>query len=333
MQSYTIISPLRITFAGGGTDVEPFIKKYGGAVVNSTIDRKVTVIYEPDEYDLEISSRDLVKSIIVPTNNDSIISKIQNLFYSKGIKKGRIMINNDVPPGSGLGSSSALTTAIVKLIHIIKNEEISRWDLARESYEIEKGYFGVSLGKQDPFAISLGNFKMMEFQNGKEILHNLSKQTGFIKELESRTLLVYTGGTRESSKFLKEQIDASKKEDNSINQKLLALKDIAVRMANSVENNDMNSFIELINDGWQVKRQLSEGVSNPKIESLIDKAKENGAQAVRLMGGGGEGFLLMIAKKDSLKELQESMSSVSDFAIRVSFTNYGTKLLVHENRK
>ncbi len=326
MQSYTIISPLRITFAGGGTDVEPFIEKYGGAVVNSTIDRKVMVTYEPDEYDLEISSRDLVKSLIVPTGNDSIIGKIQNLFYSKGISKGRIMINNDVPPGSGLGSSSALTTAMVKLIHLIKNEEISSFDLARESYEIERNYFGVALGKQDPFAISLGNFKMMEFQNDKELLHDLSKNPRFIKELESRTLLVYTGGTRESSKFLKEQIDASKKDENEINKKLLALKDIAMRMADSVENNDINSFINLINEGWQVKRQLSEGVSNPKIESLIEKAKESGAQGVRLMGGGGEGFLLAIAKEGKIQDLQKEISKVSDFAIRVSFTNYGTRV-------
>lgn len=324
MKSYTVTSPLRITFAGGGTDVEPFIEKYGGAVVNSTIDRKVTVTYQPDEYDLEISSRDLVKSIIVPTNNEGIISKIHNLFYSKGINKGRVMINNDVPPGSGLGSSSALTTAIVKLIHTIKNENISGWDLARESYEIERNYLKVALGKQDPFAISLGNFKMMEFQKGKEELHDLSKNAEFLKELQSRTLLVYTGGTRESSKFLKEQINASKREGDAINQKLLALKNIALDMANSVESNDISSFTSLINEGWQVKRELSEGVSNKKIESLIEKAKESGAQAVRLMGGGGDGFLLTIAKEGKLQGLQEEMSKLSDFAIRVSFTDYGT---------
>ncbi|MCW6168681.1 MAG: kinase [Thermoplasmatales archaeon] len=324
MDRYLAFSPLRITFAGGGTDVEPFIERYGGAVLNSTIDRKVMVTYEPDPYDLELSSRDFLKSITLVSESNDVLSKLYKLFESKGVSRGRVIINNAVPPGSGLGSSSALITAILKLIYSIKGKEISANELAAESYRLEKDYFNIALGKQDPYAISMGHFKLMEFTRDSENMLDLSEYSDFIQELEKRTLLIYTGSTRESSTFLKSQIDQTENKNSKIIPKLLEIKSIAYKMVDAVKTNDLNAFISDLNRGWEIKKELDKNISNKKIDNLIEEAKNNHAQGIRLMGGGGEGFLLAISEKGKLQELQKSMSEFSDFAIRISFRKNGT---------
>jgi len=324
MNGYVAFSPLRVTFAGGGTDVEPFIEKYGSAVINSTIDRKVIVTYEPDDYDLELSSRDFLKSITLISESNDVLHKLYRLFESRGITKGRVIINNAVPPGSGLGSSSALITAILKLIHSINEEDISPMALGKESYEIERNYFNIALGKQDPYAISLGHFKLMEFKKESDEMHDLSVYTNFIRELERRTLLIYTGSTRESSTFLQAQIKQAEEERSETVKKLLNLKSIAYEMENAVIRNDINSFVDGLNRGWEIKKTMGEKITNKKIDELIEHARQNHAQGIRLMGGGGEGFLLAISEKGKLQELQRSMSEYSNFVIRISFRDTGT---------
>ncbi len=324
MNRYVSFSPLRITFAGGGTDVEPFIERYGGAVMNSTIDRKVIVTYEPDDYDLELSSRDFLRSITLISESNDVLHKLYRLFESRGVTRGRVVINNAVPPGSGLGSSSALVTAILKLIHSINNEEITPMDLGKEAYDVERNYFNIALGKQDPYAIALGRFKLMEFWHNAEYVHDLSIHTEFLRELEKRTLLIYTGTTRESSTFLQSQIKEAENEKSQVVQKLLDLKEITYEMEKAVKKNDMNAFIDGLNKGWEIKKRIGDKISNKKIDELIDKARENHAQGVRLMGGGGEGFLLAISEKGRLQELQRAMSDFSTFVIRVSFRDQGT---------
>ena len=325
---YAAYSPFRISFGGGGTDISPFCDTYGGAVINTAIDRGVTVIYTQDDYDLEISSRDFLKSVLIGKDNsdNEVLNKMSRLLESRGISKGRIVINSGVPPGSGLGSSSALTTALLKLIYLIEGKTVDPWDLAKEAFSLEHDYFGVTLGKQDPYAVSLGNFKYMEFGQSEDKSTDLSKYSSFMRELEKRTLLVYTGNTRESTSVLREQVEKSQQGDSDIVSNLKVMKRLANEMMDSVVSGDFQSFTSAVNTGWSLKKKLGKKVSNEKIDSLVSFAMENGADAAKLMGGGSDGFLLVISKHDMVQQLQKSLMDSSSFVVRVSFDRHGTRV-------
>lgn len=322
-------SPLRISFGGGGTDISPFPETHGGAVINTTIDRGVTVTYKNDDLPLEISSRDFVSSYILSSDRKpgNVLEKIVELFDANGIRTGRVIINSDVPPGSGLGSSSALTTAVLKLICELKGKSMNEREIASEAFLTEKDRFGVTLGKQDPYAISLGGFKFMRFRKDSVDNYWIREQDSFVGELESRIVLVYTGETRESSDVLMEQVEKASRKDESVITNLVHLRDLAEGMRKSVIGEDMDGFVQAINDGWEIKKKLGRNVTNEKIDSIISYALNNGAQGAKLMGGGSQGFLLIVAKKGHVAELQKRMLEWSKFVIRIRFDPEGTRIV------
>lgn len=329
MKKYVAYSPFRISFGGGGTDISPFCDVHGGAVLNTTIDRGVTVSYTPDNYELEISSRDFLKSFLIGKDKgaNDVLNRMLQLFQNMGIAKGRLSINSGVPPGSGLGSSSALTTAILKLIYSMQGIEKNSWEIASEAFRLEHDYFNITLGKQDPFAVSLGDIKYMEFSAEGETSTSLSHYTDFVSELERRTLLVYTGNTRESTNVLQEQVEKSQKGEESVVSNLIHMRNLATEMRKAVEKGDFSEFTVALNNGWELKRKLGKKVSNRRIDELIAHALENGGEAAKLMGGGSDGFLLVISAKDQVESLQKSLMDYSSFVVRVSFDKTGTRSL------
>ncbi|MFG1449979.1 MAG: kinase [Thermoplasmataceae archaeon] len=321
-------SPFRISFGGGGTDINPFCDRFGSAVLNATIDRGVTVTYTRDAYELEISSRDFLKSFLVSSSDDrGVLNGILELFRNSGIDRGRLAINSGVPPGSGLGSSSALINALLLILKAEAGKKYDPYSLAKEAYELESNYFGITLGKQDPYAISIGGLKLMQFQKESVSCRMLDHDSGKIKDLERRILLVYTGNTRESSNVLRSQVELSAKLENPVNRTLENIKDTAMKMADALDSGDLNRFSTLINEGWELKKKVNPEVSNEKIENIIGKAMANGADAARLMGGGKEGFVLLVAKPGKVELLQKSMMQLSEFTIRISFDEKGTRLI------
>lgn len=323
-------SPFRISFGGGGTDINPFCDRFGSAVLNATIDRGVTVTYTRDPYELEISSRDFLKSFLVSSSDDrGVLNGILELFRKNGVDRGRLTINSGVPPGSGLGSSSALINALLLILKKESGETYDSYSLAKEAYELESGYFGITLGKQDPYAISIGGLKIMQFKRDDVSCCMINHDMETIRDLEGRILLVYTGNTRESSNVLRSQVELSAREENPVNRTLLEIKDTALRMGDALASGDLETFSSLMNDGWHLKKKVNPDVSNAKIEDIIARAMSNGAEAARLMGGGKEGFVLLIARPGKVETLQKAMMQVSEFTIRISFDEKGTRL-VHD---
>ncbi len=323
----TIYSPLRISFAGGGTDISPFLENYGGAVLNTTIDRGILLRYINDGCSLEISSRDFLKTSLISSNNTSMENAIIKLFTQNNINTGRVILNGDVPPGSGLGSSSAFLNGILKLIHTIKNENINSFELAEESYSIERNQFDIILGRQDSYAISLGGFKYTEFQRDSQIVTRFSEDTEFFNKLQRSLLLVYTGHTRESSTALKEQVLKSTEGDKEITNSLMAIKNLALRARDAVRMQNITEFYNVINEGWYLKKKLGNNITNDRIDNIIEKAKEDGARAARLLGGGSEGFILLVTVPEDMDKLEHSMMAYSDFVIRIKFDKNGTRIV------
>ncbi|MCL4332594.1 MAG: kinase [Candidatus Thermoplasmatota archaeon] len=320
-------APFRISFAGGGTDVSPYVEKNGGVVVNSTIDRGVITRYSPDGLPLEVSSRDLLESHtfgMKVSDQSGVMERLLTLMQGHGVTDGKLSISSDVPPGSGLGSSSALTISILQILDAIRNvEEKGNEDTAARALGIERDFFHIALGKQDPYAIANAGFKKVEFLPGGEVRYTFLKNDSFRNELEKRCLLVYTGMTRESSKLLRRQMELSERGEGKVIDSLNAIRKTAESIFRSAENGDIDDFCDLINQGWKLKRNLGEGVTNERVESIISTAMNNGAQAARLLGGGSQGFILLVSRESGINELQRKMMEASKFVIRTSFQDAG----------
>lgn len=325
----TSYSPLRVSFSGGGTDISPFIEQYGAALINTTIDRGVTVKYRNDSNPIEVSSRDFLRASVHGSSRarKGLSSLIVRFLEQMGVDRGTMIINSDVPPGSGLGSSSALITAIMAIVETLQGNRIIPEKLAESSYRWEKEFFGITLGKQDPYAIALGGFKYMEMNGHENSAVHFIHSNDFLKRIEASSLLVYTGKTRESSQVLQEQVQKSSTGDDSTIENLKRLKEMSLKMKMAIEAEDMETFANLINYGWSIKRQLSSSVTNKRVDHIISTAMNHGAKAARLLGGGSQGFIYILSEENNLFNLQKEMLKVSKFAIRFSFDPLGTRII------
>ncbi|MEM0139120.1 MAG: kinase [Ferroplasma sp.] len=323
----TVYSPLRISFAGGGTDISPFVEECGGAVTNTTIDRGITIRYIDDGGTLEVSSRDFLKTSLISSKNNSMETQIIELLTGNNIRTGRVILSGDVPPGSGLGSSSALINGLLKLIYTVNNVNRTAFEIAEESYSIEKNNFNIILGRQDPYAIAIGGLKFMEFHNGHQSVTKFYGQSEFKSKLERSLLLVYTGHTRESAAALKDQVTKSEAGDIETMKNLNSIRELAFDARDAIRNSNIKGLCRVINTGWNIKKSLGNNITNDRIDNIIETAFSMKADAARLLGGGSEGFILLLSDPSNINYLEESMMSYSDFVIRLKFDSRGTRVI------
>jgi D-glycero-alpha-D-manno-heptose-7-phosphate kinase len=299
------------------------VEKYGGSVLNTTIDRGVTVKYKDDGKPLELSSRDFLQSFTMISDHQkhtSFVEEIGEIFTEYGIKTGRVLISSDVPPGSGLGSSSALLVSILNLISSVNGNGWDRSQVAKMAYDLERNRLKIVLGKQDPYAISFSGFKFMEFPPGGSERTIFAENSKTVNQIEDRSLLLYTGKTRESSEVLKDQVRKSSLGDSETLRRMDELKNLAHQMWTDLVEGETDKFIDGVNRGWNLKKGLGRNVTNERVDRIMNEAFVNGAAAAKLLGGGGEGFILLISRDNSLVDLQSKMSKFSDFIIRISFS-------------
>ena len=326
MKKISVTCPYRISFSGGGTDISPFPEMYGGCVINATIDRGIRLNYVDDGKHLEISSRDILKSWSFSKRiHNNFLDGVTALFKERGIEKGRLSISGDVPPGTGLGTSSALVLGLLQIIKLLNGEEVTKARLAEETYEVERNFFGATLGKQDPYAISFGGVKYVEFGKNSYKMEVFDYRLPFIQLLEKSSMMVYTGSSHDSSEELQDEVSRLEEGSGDLIDRLLEIKKNTEEAKESIEEDDFDRFVKLVDSGWELKKGLSKKVTNPKIDALISAAKENGAGAARLMGGGSEGFILIIGDHRRIWKLQKKMMEYSDFVTRISFDFLGAR--------
>ncbi len=257
-------APVRVDFAGGTTDVQPFPKLYGGAVVNITINHYVTG---------ELASSDEGVS----------------LSYSENI-----------PTSSGLGTSSVMNLVWLSLISQgrFKNDK-DKMALAEGVYKIEQS-MGLVGGKQDEYAGAMGGINLMEFKGDKVTVKKIKVKPTVVKELESKLILVYTGKPHFSGNTNGSMIDNLKKGKNVKN--LLKIKQIAFEIKKSLERGDLDKFAELLNQETEERSKLSKMEAPENIVKIIEKGKKNGALAAKICGSGGGGCILFYGNKRKIKQ-------------------------------
>ena len=318
---YRARAPLRIGLTGGGTDVDPYASKKGGAVFNSTINRYAYCTITPtDDHKLSVHSTDYGKYEAyldggpLPLNgNMDLVKSVTNHF---GVTDGfKAFLQSEAPPGSGLGGSSTVIVSIIAAVCEWQGIKMTSYDTAQLAYHLEREVIGLKGGKQDQYAAVFGGFNLMKFSGSGVDVNRVRVLPDTVNELQYRSVLCYTGKTRESAGIIQSQMDSFKSGQNEA--ALDASKELAFTMSRALEKGDIREAGEILDQSWAYKKQFSNKITNPEIDGMYNAAKEAGAIGGKISGAGGGGFMFFIcrydAKYDVAKKLSSMGAKVSDF--------------------
>ncbi|MEO0108894.1 MAG: GHMP kinase [candidate division WOR-3 bacterium] len=323
-------APLRISFAGGGTDVPPFPAQEGGCVLNATINKHSYGALHPcPDSRIHIESLDFGAQLDYdPTElsrYDGTMALVQAAVRkikapdSEGFS---LFLHSDVPPGTGLGSSSSMMVTLVGLLKEHENLPLSNYEIAEMAFAIERKELGIEGGYQDQYAATFGGLNFMEFTSDRVIVNPLRIGADTLNELEHNLLLCYTGGTRLSARIIEDQVARYERSEPSTVGALRELKQIAQDMKRALLQGRLNDFAELMSAAWQSKQRLSDKIVTPRVAEMHEAALKAGALGGKLSGAGGGGFLMFYCpfeKKHKVAAVLKQMGGVvTDFAFEPS---------------
>ena len=322
-------SPYRISFFGGGTDYEPWFSEHGGAFLSLSInyytyitlrvkpkfqEKRFRVLWRLAE---EVGNVDLIKHPIVRETLK------QYNYENKGLDLSYI---GDLPGGAGMGSSSAFTAALIMALHADMNININPYDLAKFAYNIEKNKLKETVGIQDQIATSYGGFNNVVIaKNGSFDVSPVNISAENIENFIKNLVLVYSGTTRSATTIAEKKVSNMKNKTNDY----IELQKMVPEAYDSLIKCDFDNFGKMLNESWKIKRQLSPVITNDHINNLYELVISNGALGGKLLGAGGGGFLLFVAKEGEKENL---IKKVNDNNVIVPFkiSSKGTEIVYKE---
>jgi D-glycero-alpha-D-manno-heptose-7-phosphate kinase len=308
---------VRISFAGGGTDLPSYYEKYGGAVLSTAINKYFyTILTERDDQYIQIISSDLQKTVEIDRIDfkskelsehelDIPFAVLKYLEFHKGIN---LFLASEVPPGTGLGSSGSVCVNMVKLISHFIQKAMSRYDIAEMAFNIATKMLNRPVGKQDEYAAAFGGLNLIVFDpSGYTRVEPIQVDSEILETLEKSIILFFTGSSHNSTEILSVQKTSSEKGDKTTIASLTFLRDIVAPMKEAIVKGNLDEFGRLLDEGWQFKRRVSNKISNPTIDQLYDLAKSNGALGGKITGAGGGGFLMLYCPPENQARLRQAM--------------------------
>ena len=298
-------TPLRVSFAGGGTDLAAYYSGREGFVVSTAIDKFAYVIVK-ERFDDDIYLNTMRKEIV------SDVSEIQHelireAMLMSGVEHGvEVTLLSDIPSqGSGLGSSSSFTVGLLNAFYMYKGEQVTAERLAREACEIEIERLGKPIGKQDQYIAAYGGLRSFRFRRDGEVdVESLSLPTSDVRELGSRLYLYFTGRTRKADTILSEQ----KKQTGDRFAELDGIKALALELGPALCSRELDRLGETLHANWELKRKLASGISDPGLDELYARARTHGALGGKICGAGGGGFLLVYCPPERHERLAKGMA-------------------------
>ena len=320
-------SPLRITLGGGGTDLPSYYKEHEGFVIAAAIDKYVYVnVMRPftEGVFLKYSQLEQRKSIF-----DVKHPIIREALYLLDFKTPQIEITTlaDIPAGTGLGSSGSFTTALLKALYTHRRRHVHQEELAELACHIEIDRLAEPVGKQDQYAAAVGGVTCFTFNKEGKVTAsplNISMQTMF--ELEDDLLLFFTGFSRSASGILKDQDSRTQSNDADMLSNLHFVKDLGLSSKKALEEGNTTLFGELMHEHWEHKKRRSGGMSNQQIDDWYALGIQNGAIGGKLVGAGGGGFLMFMARDRA--KLRRAMAGAGLEEVRFKFDFEGTKVVL-----
>jgi len=332
---YRSKAPLRIGLAGGGTDVSPYSDEFGGAILNATLSLHAHASIELiDEPLIIVESLDKKQKQEYPLSNNLPITGELDLLkgvynriqkdYPFTLKGFRLSTFVDAPAGSGLGTSSTLVVAIIGAFAEMLKLPLGDYDMAHYAYEIERTDLQLAGGRQDQYAATFGGFNFMEFYaNDKVIVNPLRIRQDYLSELEHNLVLYFTSTTRESASIITEQQRNVKEKNIKSIDAMHQLKEQARMMKEALLIGKLDHIGEILDYGFQQKKNMAANISNTGIEAIYDAAKKAGATGGKISGAGGGGFMIFYCPGNSRYQVIETLNTFGGKINPYQFTKHG----------
>lgn len=320
-------SPLRITLGGGGTDLASYYEDHEGFLIAAAIDKYVYVtVMRPFTEGIYLKYSQLEHVEKIAEVKHPIIREALELMEFR-TPQVEITTLADIPAGTGLGSSGSFTTALMKALYTHRKRHIHQEELAELACHIEIDRLGEPIGKQDQYIAAVGGLTCFTFHRDGSVTAvplKISMETMF--DLEDNLLLFFTGFSRSASGILKDQKVKSQENNAEMLANLHYVKELGLRSRVALESGDTKLFGELMHEHWEHKKRRSGGMSNPKIDEWYNLGMNNGATGGKLVGAGGGGFLMFMAKDRN--RLRQAMSSAGLEEVRFKFDFEGAKVMM-----
>lgn len=331
-------SPMRISFAGGGTDLPAYYERFGGAVLSTAINKYFyTVLGRRTDGRIQVISadlrvfetwRDIANMDILQSGLEIPLAVLKDLACDISVD---LFLSSEIPPGTGLGSSASVCVNIVKTLTTYLNRPLAKYDLAEYSFHIARNILGHHVGRQDEFAAAFGGLNFIAFRtDGFTEVQPLDLDPELLCELQSKLMLFFTGSAHHSWTILQEQEKSTRNPTGPALDALHQVRALADRMLASLQAGDLSRFGDLLDEGWQAKKRISGKISNPKIDHLYELARRNGAQGGKITGAGGGGFLLLYCETAQQPAVRSALHGEGIEEMAFAFDNNGTQVIVND---
>jgi D-glycero-alpha-D-manno-heptose-7-phosphate kinase len=315
-------TPFRISLCGGGSDISSFYKKHGGCVLSAAINKYMYITTHPsfqkDKTVLKYSKTEIVNNI---DDIEHIYFKaILKTLHVSGVEIASIA---DIPAGTGLGSSSSFTVGLLHNLYSYNNIFVSKKQLANEACNIEIEILKQPIGKQDQYAAAYGGLNFFIFKPDHSVsIEPIFLNRSSLSKIQQRLMMFYIAGTRSASSILIEQ---KKNVKSGLQEKnLIKICELTLTLKNTLQAGDIDALGPILHESWILKRSLAAGITNSEIDSLYEKALNNGAKGGKLLGAGGGGFLLLYVPENCQKKVIKKLNvPLQDF----SFDHQGSTVI------
>ena len=279
-------SPLRISLAGGGTDLPAYYREYGGQVINLAIDRYFYVFLRTSSHQngVQVASADFQTYDSLKNNTwQGGLELPQAIFQHFGIHHGvSLFLASEVPPGTGLGSSSTVAVGLIKALSAAGGFQLTKKEIAEMASFIEIELLNSPIGKQDQYAAAFGGINHIQFEAHETTLTPLWLPTEILLSLSGSLLLFYTGHTRKANEILRQQREASQNKKGPVLEALNRVKEMVQPVKEALEQGDLEKLGGLLHQNWLQKKRFAKGVTNKIIDEWYELALEKGAWGGRL---------------------------------------------------
>jgi D-glycero-alpha-D-manno-heptose-7-phosphate kinase len=326
-------APVRVSFFGGGTDLPAYYLRYGGSVLSTTINKYVYVIMNVSEQDvLQITSSDYQTFYRHPPGEpllwDGDLSFPRAVLHHFGVEHGVSMfLASEVPPGTGLGSSSSVTVALIKAVSVARGLKLSKAQVAEMAVQIELEKMGKPIGVQDQYAAAFGGLNCFTFDTTGIHAEPIDLPAATLNQLESNLLLMFTGSARDSAEILSRQTQASQQRDPIVIEALQAVHELSRRAHDYLVRGEVDQFGVLLHEAWQHKKRFAAGVTNARIDQVYEQALRHGALGGKITGAGGGGFLMLYCPSGTIESVAAALAGEGLRRMEFRFEQDGARVL------
>ncbi len=317
-------TPFRISFVGGGSDMETFYTRHAGAVLSTSINKYMYLsshrFFFHDQLRVKYSETETVNNID-EIKHPLLRECMKKVGVTSGIEISSIA---DIPSGTGMGSSSSFTVGLLHCLYAIKREYVTHEQLAREACEIEINVLGEPIGKQDQYAAAFGGLNIIHFHpNGDVRVEPLYLKNDIYSELQDKLLMFYVGNQRKASDILAEQKKNASHEEkfNMLRSMVMLVSDLR----NCLYKGQLCDFGKILHENWILKQKLASQITNSEIDDIYTTGINAGASGGKLLGAGGGGFMLFYCEKPDQKRLMDALRPLEKFDF--AFEREGSKLI------